>query len=906
MPLPRPLSHIRRWTWKRWLLAYLVLLALSHAVIAVFSPNLYLPAGPLASGERFEVVVPEMSDDGPIAGSSARLTGIRWEAAPHAGDRPPVILLHGSPSTGARDYSNLGPWLADRGYDAVALDRPGFGDSERWVASYSIIANARYALAVMDELAIDRAHLVGWSLSGGVVLHMAAMDPDRAATLTLQAAIGIQEAEGSGSYYFEHAKYALGYGLLVVLPELLPHFGLLPPRHFLHAFIRDFWDTDQRPLRAIMERLEVPTLVLHGRHDRLIPAWAAEAHHEIIGPSRLVMLDANHFFPFGGYMSDREAFEQGAEHLLAFLRRHDEPGVPPLRQAAIFEPGNETDSAIGGFDIKRRTPWWLVILIIIAATFISEDLTVIAVGLLISHQQIDLGVGLIGCFMGIILGDFGLWAIGRFLGRRVLGWPVIRRRISEASLQKWGRVIDQHTGKAVLISRCLPGTRLPTYLAAGILARKSRLFLMWVSVAVFLWTPFLLILAMLIGPPLRAFFEQVLHGPYAILASFLVLYVIVRLIGYETTELGRQKLAADLRRIVLVEFWPPWLFYMPLAPYLLWLSLRYRPMTFTCVNPAISHGGGIVGESKHKILSGFGDDVPELLPWRLVERDGSPAERAERAIEAIREDERLGGYPVVLKPDSGERGYGLKIARSDDDVRAYFDSYDLDVIVQRYADEPHELGVLWTRVPEPGKRAAELDGEIFSVTRKEFPVLVGDGEHTLEHLVWHHPRYRMQAKVFLQRFAGRTDWVPEAGEVVPLATAGNHAQGTMFLDAREVITPELSARVEEIARSFGRDQDADGLDFGRLDIRYRDEQEVRRGRGFWIVELNGALSESTNLYEPNRPIWWRYGILFRQWRRLYRLGAIRRREGVRPVTFRGFGSMLLRYYRNRPRLGVSD
>jgi pimeloyl-ACP methyl ester carboxylesterase len=84
----------------------------------------------------------------------------------------------------------------------------------------------------MDANGIERAHLVGWSNGGAVALNACGLAPDRVASLTLLAAIACQETEGTGDFYFEHAKYAVGYAGLVALPELIPHFGLFFPREY--------------------------------------------------------------------------------------------------------------------------------------------------------------------------------------------------------------------------------------------------------------------------------------------------------------------------------------------------------------------------------------------------------------------------------------------------------------------------------------------------------------------------------------------------------------------------------------------------------------------------------------------------------------------------------------------------
>lgn len=888
---------------------YLVLLVCSHLVIAIWNPDFWMAYETPPETERIMVSIPAQTDEGPASGGRTAEIGVwRWSPDEENASKAPLILLHGSPSQGARDFRQFGPLLAREGREVLAIDRPGFGVSSKWLPSYSIRANARTVLAVMDALGIERAHVLGWSQGGGAALEMAEIAPERLASVVMLGSIGIQEGEGSGDYYFEHGKYRLGYLGLVLLPELIPHFNLMGDRPTRHSFIRDFMDSDQRPLRSIMESMHTPTLIVHGRRDPLVRSWVAEAHHEIIEPSRLVMLDASHFLPFGPPMNSERALELAAASIEAFCARHDVPGLAVRRGAANLAPLTESEEAtIAGFKILNEMAWWKIVPVIVLGTLISEDLTVIAVGLLIAAGKIDAGVAILACFLGIIIGDYGLWMIGRFAGRRALRWPIIRRILPEASVQRWGRVLDRHIAKTVFISRCLPGTRMPMYLAAGILAKRSGAFLFWVTVAVFLWTPFLLVIAAILGPKLLGFFGGVLHGPWAILASFIVLAVLLRLAAYEATPLGRQRLKADLGRIVRSEFWPGWVFYLPLMAYLPWLGVRSRGlMVFTSANPGIANGGGVVGESKEAIGRGFAHTKSPFLHHALIEAGASAEERADRVAALVEREEAFNGWPVVLKPDQAQRGHGVKVVRTRAEAESYFSEMTRDVMVQRYHPGPKEAAIFWSRVLHSGLPVDECPGEIFSVTRKEFPVLVGNGEDTIESLIWHHPRYRLQAKIFMKRFADRLDLVLEHGQTLRLAEAGNHCQGTMFRDGADLITPELLQRVDAIAQGFRDPATGARIDFGRFDVRYTDDEALRRGEGFAIVEFNGTLSESTNMYDPERSLLWRYRVLFRQWSRLYALGAARRREGVRPLNLRDFRRIVREHFRGRPGSRVSD
>lgn len=882
--LVRFVGWVRR-SW--WVRVYLALLLVSHLVIA-------LSPGPVTGGSEgvsvvgakaFDVEIVQQGKSGELAGEVATIAGLRWvpEGLSDVGigetGLPVLVLLHGSPGSGATDFVRYGRELAGYGFEVVAFDRPGFGRSSKWVESYSIEANARSVFAAMDALGIDRAHMVGWSLSGGVILRMWDQQPERVKSLVMLGAIGVQEHEGSGSYFFEHVKYGVGYGLAVVLPEALPHFGVLGSRSIRHSFIRDFWDLDQRPLRALMGRVDAPTLIVQGRHDPLVPDEAALAHHELIGPSRLVLLDASHFFPMGGGMAAPGAMELSAEIVAGFVSRHDSGEALVRRGVADYAPlskeERESGASLGGFAIGDSTPWWVLIGIIILATFVSEDLTVVAVGLLIVTGEIDYGVGLLGCFLGIVLGDYGLWALGRFGGRRLLRAPFVKRVVSEQVLAHWGVVLERHTAKAVFVSRMLPGTRLPMYLAAGMLNKNSGRFLLWVTVAVLVWTPVLLVLTALIGPQLLGFFKEVFHGPWAYIAAFVTLVLILRVASLEATPVGRARLRAGVRRVFSHEFWPAWAFYAPLAPWLLWLWVRERGASvFTHANPGIANGGGMVNEPKteicrHMLASG----LPVLSARRIdpVERSGDRL----ALLHAVQSEDDRFAYPVVLKPEAGEKGAGVRVVGDDSRALAYFDEVEDAVQAQVYDAGPCEFSVLWSRETRGGAMD-ERGGRVVAITRKVFPELVGDGEHDIESLIWRDKRFSMQGKLLSKRFESRLEEVLERGVRLAVTGAGNHAQGCRFEDGMDLLTAELEEAVEGWSQSF-RGVDGGRLDFGRYDIRASSVEAFQRG-DCSIIELNGTLAEATSIYDPGRSMLWSYRLLFRQWGIVYRLGAQRRRE----------------------------
>jgi membrane protein DedA with SNARE-associated domain len=512
--------------------------------------------------------------------------------------------------------------------------------------------------------------------------------------------------------------------------------------------------------------------------------------------------------------------------------------------------------------------WFLTIATIVAGTFASEDLTCISDGLLIREGKVTAATGVLGCFWGIFLGDLGLWALGRVCGRAVRRVRWLRARLPESRLHACGDWFDRQGWRAIVATRFLPGTRLPLYVAAGMLGRKSLRFIVWSFLAALVWTPLLVLSVAAFGgfvvvPAMAALG----NAPWVIVVSAVSVYGLWRVAARMVTPLGRSKVMATVSRLWRWEFWPTWLFYLPVVPWIAWLALRYRSLTvWTLANPGIPDGG-VVGESKQAIL----EQLPPrwTLPSELI-RPGDQVARVAHAIEAM----RIHGweFPVILKPDAGQRGQGVRLAKNREDVGTYFAEHAGPTLVQQYHPGPYEAGIFYIRIP------GESHGRIFSLTDKRFPILRGDGVSTLEALVWRHSRYRMQAAKFLARHAAVRQRVLADGETFVLAMSGNHSQGTMFCDGKDLITPELEQAIDAIAQQFY------GFYVGRFDVRYSDAGAFRAGRELAIVELNGVTSEPGDIYDPARSLFSAYRELYQLWRILFAVGNAHRAAGIEPTS----------------------
>ena len=310
------------------------------------------------------------------------------------------------------------------------------------------------------------------------------------------------------------------------------------------------------------------------------------------------------------------------------------------------------------------------------ATFASEDLTCLATGALIASGRLALLPGVLACAAGIYFGDLLLYFAGR------AGRPVVRRLVPDAKVDRASAWLAARGAGVVLVSRFTPGLRLPTYVAAGLLKTRFWTFNSYFLMAALLWTPLLVGSAALLG-------KRFAGAPWIVVTLAIV---------WQTARMPwrtRRRILGRLRRKARWEFWPPWLAYIPVIPYVLYLGVKHRSLTlFTAANPGIP-SGGFVGESKLAILSHL-TRVPAFQVVPPGQQMRSPNSR------------------VVLKPDIGERGTGVAIARTPEDVRRCLAAATAPTIVQKYVGGL-EFGVFDYRYP------GEPEGHIFSITRNASP-----------------------------------------------------------------------------------------------------------------------------------------------------------------------------------------
>jgi pimeloyl-ACP methyl ester carboxylesterase len=250
------------------------------------------------------------------------------------------VLLHGT-SSSLHTWDGWALALAPT-HRVIRYDMPGFGlTGPAADGDYSVEGYVRVLVALLDSLGVRRCVLAGNSLGGHVAWAAAALHPDRVARLVLVDAAGYPFRSTSVPIGFRLARAPVVGGLLT---ELLPRrvvessvrdvYG--DPSRVTPALVDRYFDMTTRAgnRRAVIERfrqtrpgalservptLRVPTLILWGGRDRLIPPASGDRFHREIAGSRLVV------FPDLGHVPHEEDPARTVAEVATFLARPSPP-----------------------------------------------------------------------------------------------------------------------------------------------------------------------------------------------------------------------------------------------------------------------------------------------------------------------------------------------------------------------------------------------------------------------------------------------------------------------------------------------------------------------------------------------------------------------------------------------------
>ena len=321
-----------------------------------------------------------------------------------------------------------------------------------------------------------------------------------------------------------------------------------------------------------------------------------------------------------------------------------------------------------------------------------------------------------------------------------------------------------------------------------------------------------------------------------------------------------------LHKLFHWEYWPFQIVYIPI--YFLWVFYALKARTiffFNTSNPTMRNGGFIM-DSKIEIY--------DLIPQKFYPKTTFIKEKIPfNEVTAILENSNI-NMPLIAKPDIGLRGSAVKKITSINELQTYHEKANFDYLLQNLIPFEHEVGIFYVRFPN------QKHGKITGIVAKEFLIIEGNGFSTMEELLKVIPRYEFQLKTLQKEYGNQLKNILPKGEKRNLVPFGNHARGAKFLDYSHLISPELTKVIDDMCLQIPE------FYFGRMDLMYNSWGELEDGKNFAIVELNGAGSEPTHIYDPKHSLFFAWKELARHISYMYKISEANHKRGFSYLSYK--------------------
>lgn len=314
------------------------------------------------------------------------------------------------------------------------------------------------------------------------------------------------------------------------------------------------------------------------------------------------------------------------------------------------------------------------------------------------------------------------------------------------------------------------------------------------------------------------------------------------------------------------EYWPYQVVYTPVYFQYLYYAFRTRSFFFfNASNPTIKNGGFFM-ESKKEIYDLI---PPQYYPKTNLILNGTSIDEI---LYIIRENKVI--YPFIAKPDIGLRGTAVKKINTEEELIEYASKAKFDFLIQELIPFQNEIGLFYVKLPNQNK------GKITGIVSKEFLIIKGNGKNSIKELLLKDPRYEFQLHVLQKEYGDKLNQILLNNESINLVPYGNHSRGTKFIDFSHFITPKLEETFTQICNQIN------GFHYGRMDIMFDSFENLENGKKFQIVEINGAISEPTHIYDPNHTLWYGWKELTRHFRYLYQISKHNKKNGTPYLSFK--------------------
>lgn len=327
-------------------------------------------------------------------------------------------------------------------------------------------------------------------------------------------------------------------------------------------------------------------------------------------------------------------------------------------------------------------------------------------------------------------------------------------------------------------------------------------------------------------------------------------------------------------RITNWEYWPMHLLYGPLYLYWCWLSMKAGSFFFfSAANPGIAYSG-FVQECK--------SDIYKLIPAQYYPRTRlcEPGAPATGFMKQLKKEGF--SFPLIAKPDMGEKGIQVKLLQSEEELSLYKSRSKVNFLVQEFIPYKQEVGIFYYRIP------GEENGHLSGIVGKELLTVTGDGKSSIRSLLKKEDRSLLQLSALKYTYGSFLDTIVEEKAVRMLVPYGNHSRGAKFLNLGYKITSELTQAIDYVCKQIP------GFYYGRLDIKFNSWEALSKGKDFSIIEVNGAGSAPTHIYDPSHSLWYAWKEICRHWHLLYTISTLNMQHKKLPLMSTSDGIKMLK------------
>ena len=782
----------------------------------------------------------------------AHLHGVEGDEEAMVGSQPifrkqVAVYLHRIPwdNQGSAFCETL---ARENNISVVEVFLPGFHTSPGQVPSHSMEANAEVVASLMQHYGLKEYHVIGQGYGGVAALELSYAHPDRVQSLVLISAPGVQEFEFLGNPLVNKIVYGFQGAFFWAVSQLTPNFGAADLLPWDRDYAKTVFDTDIGDNRKLLKAWRKPLLMVHGQDDLLTTVETAIYTKKLVPQAQLEIIHGGRDAAFDNAVSVSTRIHHFWKDTAGVLTPAVEVEDPPIPQA-------------------EGPRYWMLMLIILLCTCLAEDPTCLATGLMVSVGIIDYLSACAACTVGIFIGDIFLYSIGRVLGRKAITRVPLKWFIQEHKVNQWAGWFSTPKGMLVVVSsRFVPASRVPTFITAGIMRLNFLKLGVLLLLAALIWTPPLMWVGERFGArgmEILAHFKN--NALWAILGLFFLLHLVTHWLVPALTWRGRRQIVMKVRNFLQPSLWPAWVLYMPIRIGIVLLSLRHRSLTaFASANPAFGVIGGFIGDAKSLLLRPFQRDSRCVPTLALSHED--PEDQRVKEAKAFA---ACHGLPLVFKPEVAEDGAGLRFIQNEEQLERFVRGAQEDFLLQKKV-AGLEYEVVWRR--SPGKD----DGRIMAIVQKQDVVVMGDGEQTLEELIWLDEVAVSRAELFLQCHDLELNDVIPAGQMVVLNPTGSYGHGARCVHRHDLSTAALTAAVTAFAKRFP------GLHFARFDLRATSDEELKAGR-FVCTEVGGCCHVSSLLRDSSLRFSRSYAAVWIQLKACLEAGASNLKQKVRPV-----------------------